>query len=242
MKKARLATYFLTALAALSLSLAARAQKQTRTHSHDQSRSQPQQSQPQSKADGESGAPHDAMSHDAMSHDGMSHEGCPMMRAGEAKSAGGAASHDGHAAEMNAGGDARHAEMNARGEHAMGFSQTATTHHFTLTADGGAIQVEANDAKDTASRAQIREHLAHIARAFAAGDFETPSLVHGETPPGVAVMQSLKSEIAYRYEETNGGARVLIETRNPEALAAVHAFLRYQITEHRTGDPLEVPR
>ena len=34
--------------------------------------------------------------------------------------------------------------------------------------------------------------------------------------------------------------RVLISSRNPEAVAAVHEFLKFQITEHQTGDPLEV--
>lgn len=34
-----------------------------------------------------------------------------------------------------------HAAMNKRGTEAMGFSQTDTTHHFLLTANGGAIQV-----------------------------------------------------------------------------------------------------
>jgi hypothetical protein len=64
-----------------------------------------------------------------------------------------------------------HAQMNERGEHAMGFSQTATTHHFLLKPDGGVIQVEANNPKDTSSRDNIRMHLGHIAKMFADGDF-----------------------------------------------------------------------
>jgi hypothetical protein len=28
-----------------------------------------------------------------------------------------------------------------------------------------------------------------------------------------------------------------IDTKDPGAVDAVHAFLRYQITEHKTGDP-----
>jgi hypothetical protein len=40
--------------------------------------------------------------------------------------------------------DAR-SQMNERGERGMGFSQSTTTHHFFLKADGGVIQVEAND-------------------------------------------------------------------------------------------------
>ena len=37
----------------------------------------------------------------------------------------------------------------------------------------------------------------------------------------------------------NGGA--ISVDANAEALEALHAFLRYQITEHATGDPLTVP-
>jgi hypothetical protein len=40
---------------------------------------------------------------------------------------------------------AAHMQMNERGEKGMGFSQTATTHHFYLNESGGIIQVEAND-------------------------------------------------------------------------------------------------
>ena len=35
------------------------------------------------------------------------------------------------------------AEVNRRGAQAMGFSQTKTTHHFRLKADGGAIEIRA---------------------------------------------------------------------------------------------------
>jgi hypothetical protein len=53
------------------------------------------------------------------------------------------------------------AAMNERGTEGMGFSQTATTHHFLLNADGGVIQVEANNPADIASRDNIRMHLSH---------------------------------------------------------------------------------
>ena len=36
------------------------------------------------------------------------------------------------------------------------------------------------------------------------------------------------------------GGRVLISTRNAGGLVAIHEFLRFQITDHKTGDPLEV--
>jgi hypothetical protein len=132
------------------------------------------------------------------------------------------------------------AAMNERGDHGMGFSQEKTTHHFYLTKTGGIIQVEANDEKDTVSRGQIRQHLGHIAMMFAEGNFDTPMFVHDQVPPGVTEMQRLKSAISYKYEETERGGRVLISTDDRQAVAAVQSFLRFQITEHKTGDTLEV--
>ena len=122
----------------------------------------------------------------------------------------------------------------------MGFSQTATTHHFLIMKDGGAIQVEANDIKDTDNRDKIRKHLAEIAGQFKNGIFTTPFAVHGQVPPGVPEMDKLKTEIQYTYEETEKGARVRITTNNTDALAAIHDFLKFQIAEHQTGDPIDV--
>jgi hypothetical protein len=130
--------------------------------------------------------------------------------------------------------------MEERGDKGMGFSQSKTTHHFLLKRDGGVIGVEANDAKDTENRDQIRMHLSHIAKAFAAGDFDIPMFVHDQTPPGVPVMKAKRDQIKYRFEETENGGRVVIVTGDPEALAALHDFLAFQIREHKTGDSLSV--
>ncbi len=132
--------------------------------------------------------------------------------------------------------------MKERSDKGMGFSQDKTTHHFTLGADGGAIEVAVNEAADEASRAEIRGHLGHIAKMFEHGNFDIPIFVHGKMPDGVAVMQREKANIRYIYEETKSGGRVRIETSNPEALKAVHDFLRFQISEHQTGDAMEVSR
>jgi hypothetical protein len=130
--------------------------------------------------------------------------------------------------------------LKRRGAAAMGFNQDAATHHFLLTSDGGAIQVTARQPRDTTTQEAIRSHLQHIAAAFAAGDFDAPLATHGEAPPGVAVMKRLKSAIAYRFEDVVNGGRVQITTQNAEALSAIHDFLRYQIREHKTGDPQRI--
>lgn len=132
------------------------------------------------------------------------------------------------------------AAMNTRGDHVMGFDQSKTTHHFTLTKTGGIIQVQSNDPSDTASRDRIRMHLEHISKAFAQGDFTDPHEVHAETPPGVPEMKARKSKITYQLESTPTGGKVLITTADPKALKAIHDYLRYQIREHKTGDHLEV--
>jgi hypothetical protein len=133
-----------------------------------------------------------------------------------------------------------HSEMNERGEKGMGFSQSATTHHFFLKADGGVIQVEANDSANTASRDEIRLHLGHIARTFQGGDFDIPMFVHDTVPPGVPEMKRLQKYIRYTFEESASGGRVTISSTNKDAVAAIQDFLRFQIEEHKTGDATEV--
>ena len=148
-------------------------------------------------------------------------ESCPM--------------HKQHTAE-----NSHHAAVEEHGDQAMGFSHDATTHHFRLSAKGGAIEVTANDLNDKASTEAIRSHLSHIAVMFGNGDFTTPMFVHDSVPPGVTTMKLLKAKIRYKYEEISCGGRVRIESSDPVALAAIHDFLRFQITDHQTGDTLAV--
>jgi hypothetical protein len=126
--------------------------------------------------------------------------------------------------------------VNQRGDHVMGFSHEKTTHHFRLYNDGGAIEVQANDPEDTTSRDQIRAHLSHIAEMFAAGDFNAPMLIHSRVPPGVPKIKRLKDEISYQYSEMERGGGIRITSENPDALTAIHQFLRFQISDHQTGD------
>jgi hypothetical protein len=145
--------------------------------------------------------------------------------------------HEEHAAQM-----AKEAALRENGGVAMGFDQQAAVHHFRLAPAGGAVAVDVRRPDDEATRGQIRAHLREIAAAFARGDFGKPFLTHGEEPPGVPAMRKLAGELAYVYEDTATGGLVRIVTASPQALEAVHAFIRYQITEHGTGDPLTIPR
>ena len=132
-------------------------------------------------------------------------------------------------------------QMMDRGQHAMGFDQTKTTHHFLLERSGGSIEITANDKSDSASIVSIRSHLEHIRGAFAAGNFAMPMFIHGTEPPGADVLAKRRDTLTYRVEEIPAGGRLIISTKDTEALNALHAFLMFQITEHKTGDPM-VPK
>lgn len=141
--------------------------------------------------------------------------------------------HTGHAA-TNAAAD----ELDRRGDQVMGFDHTRTAHHFRIEPDGGVIEVEANDPSDDESRQAIRSHLHEIAGMFARGEFSSPFAIHQRVLPGVPVMIEKKDAIRYLYEESEKGARIRISSSDGSAVSAVHDFLRAQVGDHRTGDPV----
>ena len=94
--------------------------------------------------------------------------------------------------------------------------------------------------KDSANLRAIRSHLSHIVDRFSLGDFSIPMFVHSQVPPGVSVMKNKRESISYSFEELPAGGKVRIRTTVPEALSAVHEFLRFQIKDHQTGDDISV--
>ncbi len=147
-------------------------------------------------------------------HEAMAdHDNCPMMA--------------GHAVTVDHNHDS------------FGFSHETTTHHFRVLADGGAIELQANDATDATSATAIQAHLRELADEFSRNDFEKPMFVHGKPPDGLETMKAKRTSISYAYEALPRGGRVRITTADLAALAAIHQFLRFQINEHRTGDPVD---
>ena len=133
-----------------------------------------------------------------------------------------------------------HEALNKRGKAFMGFDQEAATHRFVLMKDGGRIEVTARKAGDEKSIAEIRTHLRHIADVFKAGDFSIPAQVHDREVPGVEKLKQAGEAVTYGFEEIDRGGFVRMVAATPSALAAIHEFLRFQIKDHGTGDPLIV--
>jgi hypothetical protein len=132
------------------------------------------------------------------------------------------------------------ADVEKHGDEAMGFPHDKTTHRFRLYSDGGAIEVTVDDTKDSETMQVIRTHLTNIVTMFSNGGFSIPMFVHDQVPPGIPVMKEKRAEISYSFEELPAGGRVRIKTTNPDALKAIHDFLRFQIEDHHTGDTTEV--
>jgi hypothetical protein len=130
-------------------------------------------------------------------------------------------------------------DVEKNGDEAMGFGHDKTTHHFRLLPDGGAIEVTANDGKDTQDMQAIRSHLTHIVAMFSNGDFSLPMFVHSRVVPGTTEMNERRADISYTFEELPTGGRVRISTKNHDALNAVHDFLIFQILDHHTEDSMD---
>jgi hypothetical protein len=132
------------------------------------------------------------------------------------------------------------ADVEKHGDEAMGFPHDKTSHHFRLFSDGGAIEVTANDSKDSQNMQAIRSHLTHIVTMFSNGEFSIPMFIHDQVPPGVPVMKEKRAEIFYSFEELPAGGKVRIKTANQDALKAIHEFLRFQIADHHTVDTTDI--
>jgi hypothetical protein len=81
-----------------------------------------------------------------------------------------------------------------------------------------------------------------IAQRFSQGDFSIPMFIHATIPPGIETMKRLGKKISYPVRKTAQGAEIRLTTEDPDAVQAIHDFLKFQIEDHRTGDPLEVEK
>jgi hypothetical protein len=131
--------------------------------------------------------------------------------------------------------DRSFAELQARGQVAMGVDQYTSFHVFEALPSGGRIALERNEA-DAEGVIRIREHMRRIAQAFARGDFRLPGFVHDREVPGTAVMSARQKAIHYLVDTLPRGAELRIVTDDSAAVEAIHTFLAFQRHDHRTGE------
>jgi hypothetical protein len=130
--------------------------------------------------------------------------------------------------------DTAYQTMQQRGQMAMGVDQYTSTHVFDDLPNGGRIELQ-RDSADAAGVAKIRKHFAEIAAAFKAGDFSSPDFVHAQTVTGTGVMAAKLAEITYTVKDLPHGAELIIATKDPAAVTAIHEFRQVQRHEHHAG-------
>jgi hypothetical protein len=134
-----------------------------------------------------------------------------------------------------ASSDSAFAKLQQRGESAMGVNQYTSQHIFEPLPDGGRVVLQRKES-DPNGEATIRAHMLTIAVAFSRGDFALPGFVHATSEvPGTEVMKRLRRDIVYSPRDLPGGGEVVISSKNPEAVAAIHEFLAFQRMDHRAG-------
>ena len=149
-----------------------------------------------------------------------------------------ALSQDHSSCPMHAGATHK-AQVDHRHQGATGIPTEGTEHHFVVAPDGGSIRLAVKDPRQTQALDGVRSHLRLITRSFAAGDFALPTQIHSRVPPGAETLKARRDKLRYSYSDVPDGGVVTIRTTDREALAALHEFLRFQVSDHETGDSLE---
>ena len=130
--------------------------------------------------------------------------------------------------------DREFADLQNRGQAAMGVDQYTSTHKFDDLGDGGRIELQ-RDANDPRDVATIRAHLKEVMAAFEKGDFRVPGFVHAREVPGTQVMAARRALIRYAYADLPQGGQIRLTTSDAEALRAIHEFMAFQRMDHRAG-------
>lgn len=137
------------------------------------------------------------------------------------------------ALDVTENADSAFKAMDHRHGDVVGMDPMAMAHQFEAVPDGGDIVLE-RGAHDDMGIAQIRLHLLRITRAFERGDFTIPGFVHSTAVPGTSIMAAKRDEITYRVEDLPHGGVIRIRTTDPDAIRAIHSFIEFQVSEHRT--------
>lgn len=127
-------------------------------------------------------------------------------------------------------------EVNSRLSHALGVSLDKVTVHFYLVKNGGVIEFAAKDPNDSASIAAIQKYLQNQKDLWEKGKESAVTEVHAKPPESASTMRKLRNEITFYMAKTDNGAVLRMFSINEQAKNAIQDYLRFEITEHKTGD------
>ncbi len=127
-------------------------------------------------------------------------------------------------------------EMNARFSKAVGVSLDKFILHYYLVKNGGVVELAAKDPGDAATVAAIQKYLQSQRELWEKGKETVVTEIHGTFPEPAATMRKLRNEITFYMAKTDNGGVLRMFSINDQARAAIQDYLKFEITQHKTGD------
>ena len=126
-------------------------------------------------------------------------------------------------------------EMNARFSKALGAGLDKVALHFYLVKNGGVIELASKDPNDTGTIEAIRKYLQSQKDLWEKGK-DPVTEVHAKAPESANLMRKLRNDITFYTAKTDTGAVLRMFSINEQARDAIQDYLKFEITEHKTGD------
>jgi len=122
--------------------------------------------------------------------------------------------------------------IHEQGMNVMPFDLDKTEHIFKKTETGGTQSVIVRNASDIEDLSLVRMHIQMEAQKFSQGNFSDPVGLHGESMPGLAVLDLNFSKMKVTYSEIENGAKIDFETTDSETINAIHSWFDAQVSDH----------
>lgn len=127
-------------------------------------------------------------------------------------------------------------EMNARFSHVLGVSVDKVKLHFYLVKNGGVVDLTARDPSDSITISAIQKYLQNQKDLWEKGKENAVTDVHEKAPESAATMRRLRNEITFYMAKTDNGGDLRMFSINDQARLAIQDYMKFEITEHKTGD------
>lgn len=128
-------------------------------------------------------------------------------------------------------------EVESRFSRAMGVPVEKVTVHFYLVKNGGVVELSAKNPTDTTTAAALQKYLQNQKDLWEKGKETAVTDVHLRAPEAASTMRRLRNDITFFMAKTDSGGVLRMFSINEQARAAIQDYLRFEITEHKTGDP-----
>jgi len=129
-------------------------------------------------------------------------------------------------------------DLNSRFSKALGTDASHIIQHYYLVKNGGVIEFAAKDLSDSATISALQKYMEAQKDLFEKGKTDADADVHGKVPDGVPILKKLRNEITFFTVKNDDGGALRMFSTNDQARQAIQDFLKFQINEHKTGDPL----